>query len=358
MNTNHKLLTAAGLLAAPTLLSALPTRDTLAFTPKAGASLSMTYTMVSENSLDDMSMSMNGQEMPMEMEMNMSNTMKVSFSDELLEVEGSAPTRFKRTFNTILTEVSTEVAMDMMGQGQDETVGGRGTSELEGKTVAFTWKDGEYTTAWADEEKGAAELLENHDPHAWLAGLLPKEAVSEGGTWDIETTALMGILAPCGDLHLEVEMEVGDMAMSMGPDAVMLTNLRQLMDGALEGSFTGKLAGYRDVDGVTMAVIELEVEIDSVSDMAEMIREKMEESLPPEMPIEMDISNVDVSLTLEATGELLWDAKAGVPGGLTLEGEMAIGMEMAMSMDAGGQQMDMENTMEMSGSIQQTVTVD
>ena len=59
MNTNHKLLTAAGLLAAPALLSALPVRDRIAFAPTAGASVSMTYTMVSENSLDDMSMSMN-----------------------------------------------------------------------------------------------------------------------------------------------------------------------------------------------------------------------------------------------------------------------------------------------------------
>ena len=37
---------------------------------------------------------------------------------------------------------------------------------------------------------------------------------------------------------------------------------------------------------------------------------------------------------------------------------MGVSMDMSMSMDAGGQQMDMENYMEMSGSIQQTVTVD
>lgn len=358
MNTNHRLLTAAGLLAAPALLSALPVRDRIAFAPTAGASVSMTYTMVSENSLDDMSMSMNGQEMPMEMEMEMANTMEVSFTDEIQKVDGASPTAFKRTFNTILSEVSTEMAMDMMGQGQDETVGGRGTSPLEGKTVAFAWKDGEYAVSWADDEEGDASLLEDHDAHAWLAGLLPGEEVSEGGSWDIDTSALLGIFAPCGDLHLEIEMDGGDAGMSMGPDAELFTNLRQLMDGALEGSFTGKLTGYRDVDDVRMAVIELELEIDSVSDLSDMIRESMEESLPPEMPIEMDIGAVDVNLTLEAKGELLWNAAAGVPGGLSLEGEMGVSMDMSMSMDAGGQQMDMENYMEMSGSIQQTVTVD
>ena len=101
--------------------------------------------------------------------------------------------------------------------------------------MAFAWKDGEYGVSWADDEEGDASLLEDHDAHAWLAGLLPGEEVSEGGSWDIDTTALLSIFAPCGDLHLEVEMD-GDAGMSMGPDAELFTNLRQLMDGALEGS--------------------------------------------------------------------------------------------------------------------------
>lgn len=358
MNTNHRLLTAAGLLAAPALLSALPVRDRIAFAPTAGASVSMTYTMVSENSLDDMSMSMNGQEMPMEMEMEMTNTMEVSFTDEIAKVEGGNPTSFKRTFNTILGGISTETAMDMMGQDQSASTAGRGTSPLEGKTVAFNLKDDEYAVSWADDEEGDASLLEDHDAHAWLAGLLPSEDVSEGGSWDIETDSVLGLFAPCGDLHMEVEMENGD-AMSLGPDmSDTFTDLRALMNGTLEGSFTGKFTGYREVDEVRMAVIELDLEIDSVADLADMIREQMEESLPPEMPIEMDLGAVDVNVALEAKGELLWNAAAGVPGGLSLEGEMGVSMDMSMSMDAGGQQMDMENYMEMSGSIRQTVTVD
>ena len=66
-------LTLLGLLAAPLLLSALPTRDTLSFAPARGASVSMTYEVINEMSMDDMAVLINGEENPMmpSIEMNM-----------------------------------------------------------------------------------------------------------------------------------------------------------------------------------------------------------------------------------------------------------------------------------------------
>jgi hypothetical protein len=152
-----------------------------------------------------------------------------------------------------------------------------------------------------------------------------------------------------------MEMD-GQDSMSMGPDANMMSDLRKLLSGNLSGSFTGKLSGYREVDGAKLAVIEIELEIDCATDMIETIREQMQESLPPDAGVTMDVSTADVSYIMEGKGELLWNASAGHIAGMTFEAEVAMGMETTMGIDAGGMQMDMEMNMEMSGATTLSIT--
>lgn len=352
--------TLLGLLAAPLLLSALPTRDTIAFAPEDGTSITVTFLSTSELVLDDMQMLMNGQENAMmpSIEMDMITTTEYQFSDTYERMAKGQPARLKRTYETIKTAVNGETTMEMMGEEQTEDLAGSGSSALEGESVLFNLKDGEYIKSWPEGEEGDDDLLESLLEDVSLRGMLPEGEVAEGESWDIDLSIMLDLLAPGGDLGLELEMEGGDNAMSMGPDTDMMSDIREMLSGNMEGTITGKLTGYRDADGARVAVIEIDIEVDCTTDMVDMMREKIEESLPPEAGVEIDLASVDVSYVMEGSGELLWNASAGHIAGLSLELEIAMSMEMTMGMDAGGQQMDMEMAMEMSGTTEVTVEVE
>jgi len=352
--------TLLGLLAAPLLLSALPTRDTIAFAPEDGTSVTVTFLTTSEMTLDDMQMLMNGQENAMmpSIEMDMITTTENQFTDTYERMAKGQPARLKRTYDSIQTAINGETTMEMMGEEQSEDLAGSGTSELEGVSVLFNLKDGEYIKSWPEGEEGDDELLEDLLEDVSLRRMLPEGDVSEGESWDIDLSIMLDLLAPGGDLSLELEMEGGDNAMSLGPDTDMMSDIREMLGGNMDGAITGKLTGYRDVEGARVAVIEIDIEVDCTTDMVDMMREKIEESLPPEAGVEVDLSSVDVSYVMEGDGELLWNASAGHIAGVSLEMEVAMSMEMAMGMDAGGQQMDMEMAMEMSGTTEVTVEVE
>jgi hypothetical protein len=350
-------LTLLGLGAAPLLLSALPTRDTISFAPADGTSVTSTYTTSTEMTLDDMAVLMNGEENPMmpSIEMDMVSAMEIEVSDTYVSMADGEPKSLKRTYNTVQSNITGETAMDMMGEAQNESILGSGTSALEGETVLFSLKDGEYSKAWPEGAEADDELLEGLLEDISLRGMLPTGEVAEGESWDIELDTLLDLMAPGGDLSMEMEMD-GQDSMSMGPDANMMSDLRKLLSGNLSGSFTGKLSGYREVDGAKLAVIEIELEIDCATDMIETIREQMQESLPPDAGVTMDVSTADVSYIMEGEGELLWNASAGHIAGITFEAEVAMGMETTMGIDAGGMQMDMEMNMEMSGATTLSIT--
>ena len=350
-------LTLLGLGAAPLLLSALPTRDTISFAPADGTSVTSTYTTSTEMTLDDMAVLMNGEENPMmpSIEMDMVSAMEIEVSDTYVSMADGEPKSLKRTYNTVQANITGETAMDMMGEAQNESILGSGTSALEGETVLFSLKDGEYSKAWPEGAEADDELLEGLLEDISLRGMLPTGEVAEGESWDIELDTLLDLMAPGGDLSMEMEMD-GQDSMSMGPDANMMSDLRKLLSGNLSGSFTGKLSGYREVDGAKLAVIEIELEIDCATDMIETIREQMQESLPPDAGVTMDVSTADVSYIMEGEGELLWNASAGHIAGMTFEAEVAMGMETTMGIDAGGMQMDMEMNMEMSGATTLSIT--
>ena len=354
----NSTLTLLGLCAAPLLLSALPTRDTISFAPADGTSVTSTYTMSSEMTLDDMQVLMNGEENPMmpSIEMDMVSTMEIQVSDTYISMADGQPARLKRTYDTVQGDITGETAMDMMGETQNESILGNGTSALEGETVLFSLKDGEYSKAWPEGTEADDELLEGLLEDISLRGMLPTDEVAEGESWDIELDVLLDIMAPGGELSLEMEMDGQENSMNLGPDADMMSDYRKVLSGNLSGSFTGKLSGYREVDGAKLAVIEIEIEVDCATDMIDTIREQMQESLPPDAGVTMDVSSADVSYIIEGSGELLWNASAGHIAGLTLETEMAMGLETTMGIDAGGQQMDMEMNMEMSGAVTNTIT--
>lgn len=342
--------------AAPALLAFGPKADSIAFAPSEGASVTKTFTSVMEFSMDEMDMLMNGQENPMmpSMEMDMVMTQSVTVSDTYGAMEGRRPKQVTRTFDAVANDIEMDMTVDAMGQVDEQSATGTGGSPLEGASVTFTWDAdaGEYTKAFAEGTEGEAEHLEGLVEDMDLRGLLPSGEVSEGDEWDIPLRGLVDILAPGGNLLVEVEMD-GQASAGGGPDPAMFSNVRDMLGDLLEGSATGKYVGSRDVDGVKLAVIELDIEIDTANDMSEFFEEMMADQIPAE--IDMSLDRVDVEFALESSGELLWNMSGGHVHSMTLEGESAVSMEMEMGMNAGGQAMNMEMSMEMSGTLKNMV---
>jgi hypothetical protein len=344
------LILGALAVTAPLLVASKPNAIKLTFSPAAGSSLTKTFSNSVEFALDDMTMLMNGEENPMmpQIEMDMAMESTVGVTDTYGSISRGKPTKLTRTFDEISTEMDISMVVDAMGQVQEENPTGSGSSDLEGETVVFTWDadDDEYVVSFPEDE-GDDDLLENLVEDMDLRALLPKDEVSEGDSWDLPLVSLIDILGPGGDLKLDFEMDGQEV--SGGPPPEMMVNFREMMGDMLEGEATATFAGMTEVDGARLAVIEIEIEIDTAKDMSELIMELMGEELPEGMDFNLD--RVDVEFAYEASGQCLWNVAGGHAHSLSLEGEAVIAMDMEINMDFGGQSMAMEMSMEMSGEM-------
>ncbi|MFT7679676.1 MAG: hypothetical protein ACI8QC_003681, partial [Planctomycetota bacterium] len=327
------------------------------FAPEDGSSVTKTFTSTVEFALDDMTMLMNGEENPMmpSMEMDMNMIQTITVSDKYGATSAGRPATLTRTYDAAGNEMEVEMVMDMMGQVQEDSSSGSGSSALEGSSVVFTWDAdaGEYTKAFAEGSEGEDEHLEGLVEDMDLRVLLPDGEVDEGDEWEIDLAGLVDILAPGGDLIIDLQMDGAETA--GGPDPTMMSNVREMFGDMLEGSASGKFTGTRDEDGVTVAVIEIEIEIDTAKDMSEFVEELMGDQIPAE--VEMTLDRVDVEFALQSSGILLWDIRGGHVYSLSIEGESAVSMDMEMSMDMGGQAMTFEMSMEMSGTQKNEVSI-
>ncbi|MAE29854.1 MAG: hypothetical protein QF724_11550 [Planctomycetota bacterium] len=333
--------------------------DTLVFAPAKGLTLTKTFTSEGDFGLDNMSMLMNGQESPMmpDMEMSFNTAQTIVVVDEYGKVDDGQPLKLTRTFDELSTNIEVSSSMDMGGESQAEDQSIESSSELEGLTVEFTWdaEEEEYTKEFPDGD-GDDDLLEGLFEDMDLRVLLPDDEVSKGDEWEIDPSDLKSILAPGGDLALEPE-EMEDGGMSMGPSPGGM-DFSEMFGDLLEGEATATFEGTREVDGLEVGVITLVVEIDSANDMTDMLEDMVgSEELPEGM--EMSFDRMDVEIELEAEGTLYWDVSGGHVHSFDLSGELALMIDMAMTMDIPGQgEMTVENTMEMSGTMSQELAVE
>lgn len=339
-------LATSGLLA-----FALPA-DEVTFAPSEGTSITKTFTSESVFALDDMEMTMGGQSPPgmPEMEMEMTLESSIQVTDEYASVDGGQVLELVRSFDTVGQEMSMEMSLEVAGESHPQDGSGSGSSSLEGTAVRFTWDadDEAYVPAFEGDD-GDEDLLEGLVEDMDLRTLLPDGPVSEGDEWDVELVALADILAPGGNLAVDVEMD-GQAGLGGGPDPQMISNMRELLADLLEGDFTATYQGTKEVDGITVGVIALAVEIESARDMSEMMEEGMSES---EMPFEVELTRADAEFTFEGEGTMLWNLAGGHIHSFDLSGDTSIAMDMAMAIP--GQGIEMETSMEMSGTMTQTV---
>ncbi|MCP5022672.1 MAG: hypothetical protein GY930_12970 [bacterium] len=354
MKTKHLLLSTLA-LATPLLLSMGPRGDNVAFAPAEGAGITKTFVLNQNFELDDVNMSMNGEDMGMEMEMSVTTTQTISVADTYSKMEGAKPIKLTRTFKDGNTEISTEANAAGMGQNQNMDASGEGASKLNDLTVIFSWdeEESEYTKAYDEESEGEAEWLTDLTEDTDLRGLLPTEDVSVDDEWVADSSVLVSIFAPGGNLQWDMEIEGKQGA--GGPDAEMMSNLGSMLEESLEGEVKCKYVGKKDADGKSMLAIEVTVDIDSITDMTEMVEEGMADQDLPES-VEIEVARMDMELHMEGKGVLLWNAETGLVHSFKYTGETGMIIDMDMNINAMGNEVENSMHMEMSGEMELNVT--
>ena len=307
-------------------------------------------------SLDDMQMTMNGQEPPMmpEMDLTVTQVSEVEISDEYISVRAGMPLEIERTFDSLSMNSEMAMEVDMMGQVQSEEMPSTASSELEGTTVTFKWDadEEEYVIAFTDGE-GDKDLLEGLTADMDFRSLLPDGEVDVDDEWGVDISAFTAVMAPGGDLKLiSEEVESGMMGMNSE-----LGSTSDWFSEDVEGEVTATFTGTRESDdGVALAVIEITVEIENAVDMTDMVMESMDDAeLPPEVQ-GMEIDHMDIEVAVEAEGTLMWNLEEGRAESFELSGSFEFIMDMGMAISAQGMEMEMEQVMEMSGTTTTSVT--
>jgi hypothetical protein len=351
-NMLQRTYAVAAIAAVPALISLAAPRETVRFSPSQDLSLEKTFSIETEMVLDEMDMLMNGNPLPMDMQMDMtvSSARTINVIDTYRgRIEDGQPTKLHRSF-VELSEVADMSMSAMMMEPQEMSM--EMGSELEGLGVTFTLSDGEYEVAFDDESDGDDELLEGLAEDMDLRALLPAGEVAVGDEWRIDTTSLADVLAPGGDLTiLPSDSEMEEMG-GMMPGGVGM-DMRQML-GEVDGEATATLTA---VEG-SRATITVAIEIEAFNDLSEMVREMMDDAEMPEEVGSMEIESVDIELSLEAEGTLVWDLEAGHFVEFNLSSSMEVTMDQAMSMEAQGQSMSMEQSMVFSSTSESNYTAE
>ena len=201
--------------------------------------------------------------------------------------------------------------------------------------MRFTWSDEEqdYEIAFADEGEDEDALLEGLFEDMDLRAFLPEDEVSEGDSWDIDPIEFRLANSPGG-----VDF-VGD------DEDQAEEELEDDLDEAMDGDFTGTLRGTREEGGRRVAVIGLELELETSAEQT-VDREEGEVLL-------------EVAATFELEGELLWDLEGGHLAGLELDGTLEMReAETSIFVAPNDVEYEVVQTMEMSGDYRIAVQVE
>lgn len=348
--------------ALPLALAFTTPKTSVSFAPAEGTSLTKTFTVEVDMSLDEMGMSMNGEEMPFEMEMEMSvvsvNTLAIA--DEYLEMGEGAPVKLKRTYQEIGSTTSMSMEISVMGNDQSQDDDIDSSSELEGETVIFQWseEEGDFKATFPEDSEGDEELLVGLDENTDFRGLLPDGDVSEGDEWEIDPAILAAVLNPGGDLKLvpeDMDPEMEQMMGGMGGNG--MGSMQDWLQEEIEGTASGVFTGMREVDGQQLALIDITLTINTAVDMTDKVMEQMEDTPMPQ-GAEIEFDHLDLEFEMEAKGQLFWNIKGGHFHSFEMTGSTGIVVDSGMAMNMGGEEMTIENTVEMSGTITLTATTE
>lgn len=310
----------------------------MSFAPEAGSEVRRTLSTVVDVEMTDMSVSQGGVEVPLPegLEITFSYSEEVSVVDRFGAIEDDRMVGLNRKFETVSANNSTSSP-----EGELDVAL---ASELEGASVVFNWDGDEsaYSIAFAEEEEGDADLLEDLEFDMDAAFLLPREGVEEGSTWQLDPGYVQRITELAGDLNLEPEEEA---------EEDLVQELIEEASDNMDGEFEATFVGFTDEDGVRVAEISLAGEVSGEAEGSD----TLETETPDGQTIEVE-SDANVVLTNDVEGTLLWNVEAGRMHSLVFSNDMSIQTSINQTVEAFGVESQQELTLE--GNHELTVEVE
>ena len=153
-------------------------------------------------------------------------------------------------------------------------------------------------------------------------------------TWKADTSVLIALMSPGGDVKLKPE-EADDSAPSDPTSELSFGD----MLGDIDGEVTCTYLGIREADGVNFAAIKFELDVTTSNDLTELIMDaggNVEQD-----GVEISFNSVDVEMTIEGEGTLLWDVRGGHFSSLEFSGDLEQIMDMSMALSTVQGEMDM-----------------
>jgi hypothetical protein len=306
------------------LAPGLDAPDELAFAPEQGLVLEKRGSFEGEVELEEFSVMVNGSAVDApkpSVQNTFDGTMVVT--DTYAEIADGRVTKLLRRFDDLAQHQASTV-----NDSQDER---DVESPLEGATVAFTWDSdaGSYSVAFEGEEERDEDLLEGLEASLDFEVLLPTNEVAVDDTWSVESRELREVLSMGGEMHFESE------------DSPQEELFDEAMKEKLEGSVTCTYRGMRDVDGRSLAVIEIELSGEGRAEA-----EETQQSGQVEVTVQR---TADAGIDLK--GELLWDAAAGHFQSFEASGEIRFTLEEDGTMEVGGETQEQSVTMSFAGDL-------
>lgn len=343
---NARLTFALALALLPLASAARAPGVRIAFAPAEGSSAKKTFETKLQLTLDDLTIEGPAAAAPPRMELSMSSTQRLVVEDDYEKLRPGSPVVLVRSYESIGADMTAAMTVEILEQTKTSEQSMHGKSELEGKRVRFAWNEesGAYDARFEpaiDKPKLLEGLAEDLD----LRALLPRDEVEIGGEWTIEARDLVAVLSPGGNLSVVPE-RANESSLRIGSE---MGSLSGMLAGELEGQARAKLDSVREEDGVRIAVIRLDLEAKSKSDLTETARKALEETdLPPEVE-GLVLDELEIEYAFEGEGELLWDLSAGRFRSLSISGAASVESNETMTVTVGGKPVKVVQRRALSG---------
>ncbi len=315
-------------------LATSPGREEIAYGLEEDTTLLRSFVAEREDEIVQVSIFVDGEEVQStdEVEDQATSLERVVVRDEILETEDGVPLDFRRTFVDLHQENTRKA-------GEEESEG-TNQSDLSDVTIRFLWDDEDetYYAELDDEDDDVdADVLEHLTADMDLAPLLPDDEVDEGDSWEVDEQGYLTLMWPSG-LVGWYDAEEED-----GPD--LGYSLQSVENLTGEGEAT--LEEIRDEDGVRVAVISVELTV--------------------ETEIELDVSEEEEELGVTQTieeersveGELLWDLDHGHLHSASFEASIEQTLTIAgPAAGPDGEEIELEQVIEWEGEVAYTATIE
>lgn len=322
-------------LALPLTLIVAFLADEVAFHPAAGSSVAKELSIDVELGLDDVSVSVNGDELPPEMLGQLGDeklivSILMGVTEKFVATKDGRPTDLLRTFDELSIKAQ-------FGEDSKETDGGE---NLQGKTVRFHWNEDEqrYDKSW-HESTGDAEKLDALTEDMDLRLLLPTKKVSEGDTWEVAGDRLAPLFLPGGIAGGDDDSE----ETAAAEDEIRA----QLATFLKDFKVVCKYAGQRDDGDVRVAEITFTFEGTPKIDMGPVI-ERVAQA-------QGEVPDADVTATLSAKlkgeGKLDWNQAAGHMHAFEMQSELELELDLSADANEEGQSFQLEIGAKASGQV-------